>query len=235
LSGDSELERFKTVLHRDAQRVADELHDKALFDGPPLDPEELCASMTGLALRKDTLVGDGYLLEFSDGTGCVLVSDDANKLNRGRTAFTIAHEVGHWLLHRTTERNPDLARNASHDEVERWCDEFAASVLVPDRWLKSHFGAFEGLQNRNKLADGPARFGVSRETFVNRVADIYDVVVGTFDSEKRVRILSPNWLAAQSKILEQKIPHEKLIPGQVFGPINIRLADKQRRVLLYSS
>ena len=61
-----------------------------------------------------------------------------------RQYFTIAHELGHWLLHRDIfmsypERYPVLPRfqNAEeHDPLEQEANCFAANLLVPKRLLK---------------------------------------------------------------------------------------------------
>lgn len=61
-----------------------------------------------------------------------------------RKMFTIAHELGHWVLHRDIfakdpDRYPVLPRfsnpNAG-DPLEKEANHFAANLLVPDRLLK---------------------------------------------------------------------------------------------------
>ncbi len=60
-----------------------------------------------------------------------------------RQSFTIAHELGHWIMHRDVfSGNPDkypvLLRfsGLSSDPREKEADKFAAHLLVPDRLLK---------------------------------------------------------------------------------------------------
>lgn len=45
--------------------------------------------------------------------------------------FTLMHEFGHILLGETTIGAPDAART-TRNNVERWCDVFASSFLLPD-------------------------------------------------------------------------------------------------------
>ncbi|MFP5077482.1 ImmA/IrrE family metallo-endopeptidase [Rhizobium sp. YIM 134829] len=79
-----------------------------------------------------------------------------------RQMFTIAHELGHWLLHRDAfladpERYPVLPRFQKPDEnnaFEREANAFAANLLVPDHLLEPVKGA-----PVSALADV---FGVSR-------------------------------------------------------------------------
>lgn len=61
-----------------------------------------------------------------------------------RQTFTIAHELGHWVLHKNLflenpEEYPVLPRFQSVDRqlpVEKEANHFAANLLVPDRLLK---------------------------------------------------------------------------------------------------
>jgi Zn-dependent peptidase ImmA (M78 family) len=79
-----------------------------------------------------------------------------------RQTFTIAHELGHWVLHRELfllhpEQYPVLPRFQSvarPEPVEREANHFASNLLVPDRLL-------------NPVKDSPVSalaraFGVSR-------------------------------------------------------------------------
>jgi Zn-dependent peptidase ImmA (M78 family) len=61
-----------------------------------------------------------------------------------RQSFTIAHELGHWVLHRNLflshpERYPILARHAdpnNSDPLEKEANAFAANLIVPGRLLQ---------------------------------------------------------------------------------------------------
>ena len=86
-----------------------------------------------------------------------------NKLDHPqRQAFTIAHELGHWMLHREyflkePEKYPVLARFGDPDKdnpMEKEANKFAACLLVPSHLLKPVLGA-----SVSALAE---IFGVSR-------------------------------------------------------------------------
>lgn len=55
--------------------------------------------------------------------------------NRGRQRFSVAHELGHWLMHRGLSfrcRVDDIDLNFSSDQVrEREADSFASHLLMP--------------------------------------------------------------------------------------------------------
>lgn len=70
--------------------------------------------------------------------------------NRGRERFSIAHELGHWLVHRGQSfqcrvDDPDL-NLASNLPKEKQADEFAAHLLLPGPLF-------------NQLVKGPAKTG----------------------------------------------------------------------------
>ena len=65
----------------------------------------------------------------------------------GRQAFTIAHEIGHWVLHREKlEANKELsivyrrAIAADKEPIEQEANAFAAELLVPREMLRAYFG-----------------------------------------------------------------------------------------------
>lgn len=135
----------------------------------------------GLELHdEDSLVKDGYLLEFGDGTGRVLLDRDAPET---RQRYTLAHELAHWLVHRYADVRSSSGedRPARPDEEpweeERWCEAFAAELLMPAPWLRRHVGRFEALGEPRVLHGGPDRFHVSQTAFYHRLTELYDVVV----------------------------------------------------------
>lgn len=55
--------------------------------------------------------------------------------SRGRERFSVAHEIGHWLMHRGKSfrcRADDMVQNYSADiRLEKEADEFASHLLMP--------------------------------------------------------------------------------------------------------
>lgn len=89
-----------------------------------------------------------------------------------RQSFTIAHELGHWMLHRDfflahPEDYPVLPRftdpNRS-DPKEKEANKFAACLLVPERLLKPVKGA--------PISSLASVFGVSRTMMEFRLQNI---------------------------------------------------------------
>ena len=89
-----------------------------------------------------------------------------------RQSFTIAHELGHWLLHKgffeaEPERYKLLPRFSSPDRddpLERESNRFAACLLVPKRLLLPVMHEFAVTLSRI--------FGVSRAMMERRIKDI---------------------------------------------------------------
>lgn len=96
-----------------------------------------------------------------------------NKLDGiGRQTFTMAHELGHWLLHRETflsdpERYPVFPRFNKpdySDPYEKEANKFAACLLVPQHLLKPVGGAPVSVLAK--------MFGVSRLMMENRLKNV---------------------------------------------------------------
>ena len=74
--------------------------------------------------------------------------------------FTLAHELGHILLHQSGISGPPSARDSNTPEkaVERWCDKFAAAFLIPldelERHLEKTESADAGNGRRNAKSTG---------------------------------------------------------------------------------
>lgn len=67
----------------------------------------------------------------------VIVVDD--RAPRPRARFTIGHEIGHLMLARPGFAHAELCRTQpSLADVERFCDRFAESLLLPSGWTRSY-------------------------------------------------------------------------------------------------
>lgn len=130
-----------------AKRAADKL--TGLYSAPPIPVLEI-AEMEGVNVVFATF-GDytdkiaGYC-DFKNSKLYVNADDHPR-----RQIFTIAHELGHWIMHQNIfSDNPDkypmLLRfsKPSSSPREREANTFAAHLLVPDRLLKPLTPPIEG-------------------------------------------------------------------------------------------
>ncbi|MCX7799178.1 MAG: ImmA/IrrE family metallo-endopeptidase [Fimbriimonadales bacterium] len=103
------------------------------------DPKDLL--LEGIAFRLDVLVTDGPIraadawLLLGERCGLVRVRDSIRW--NGQRRFCIAHELGHWTLHRGLQQKwvcteSDMSMNGSAKPLERQANWFAAELLMPD-------------------------------------------------------------------------------------------------------
>jgi Zn-dependent peptidase ImmA (M78 family)/transcriptional regulator with XRE-family HTH domain len=85
-----------------------------------------------------------------------------------RRPFTMAHEFAHALFH--YDRPVILCRSASHEPIERFADQFAAHLLVPEEPLAEQLYASEGVARSPAQVVRLARyFGVSYRALLQRL------------------------------------------------------------------
>lgn len=140
-----------------AQRLLSE-YDEAfgLGDVPPVPVEEIAESylLLNITERDDLRTVSGAPKDGGRLSGLLTAADqtiwvDAREARRSpeRRRFTIAHEVGHWVLHARQGDVEDFQRfcrpidlKAEEDrgrEVEREANRFAAELLMPEEILNA--------------------------------------------------------------------------------------------------
>ena len=155
--------------------------------------------------------GTGYLLDQDGAQACILVEQDSGKTRRSR--FTQAHEMGHWLLHRFAENAPRKGPTiieASHDQIEHWCDRFATAILMPSSWVKKFSGEFEHIGRPQVIFGEPMVFDVSREAFYRRLEQIYRVVIVETTSSGKITTWSRNLPHLDEKTRTRLVTHVSL-------------------------
>jgi hypothetical protein len=86
------------------------------------------------------------------GRGEIWVNAQEGRQWPGRRRFTIAHELGHWQLHRQTDHTvfcrtatvepDDKPGPAAQPLPETEANAFAAEVLMPARLVRQHYAAY---------------------------------------------------------------------------------------------
>ncbi|MEM8988386.1 MAG: ImmA/IrrE family metallo-endopeptidase [Pseudomonadota bacterium] len=142
----------------------------------PVDVRALAADL-GLNVYKDDLGQDvsGVLKRDARDAGpsgwVVLVNTDHN---RNRQRFTIAHEIGHFLLHRERaeeegEVTDDYFYRAFSSPIEQEANAFAADLLMPTHLLARAMD--DGFTHLDDLA---RLFRVSKQSMAIRLGVPYD-------------------------------------------------------------
>ena len=113
----------------------------------------------------------GILTQVSDIWTILLNKEDAHTRKR----FTIAHEIGHFLLHKTdtlfivdsfVSGETFYRTEASDLDMEKEANFFAASLLMPETKVRELFATF---QNPSELAN---QFGVSEVSMTFRLKNL---------------------------------------------------------------
>jgi hypothetical protein len=155
----------------DAETFADQILDVTNQRNPPTDIRGILGRWPHLSVVETDLDGDGMFIDLGDIGGEILVRKDKHET---RKRFTIAHELGHFLLRH------HLQEPSEHRNVESWCNNFAAGVLLPKKMVLRHLrmGGLSKLTER--LIQGPSLFQVSEQAFYLRVTRLFPISIFTF-------------------------------------------------------
>ena len=171
----------------DPERTSQRLLEKMGVDRVPVDVHGVSKVWAGLSIVEENIDGPGYLLPLGK-IGAEIVVRGADPVERKR--FTIAHEVGHWVLGITCESKGGKFRQppgVRHDVVEKWCDRFAVSLLVPRETLVNHFEDVHQAGLVAHVAAAPKRFRVSEEAMFLRLHEVLGMRIAYFDiGSKRI-------------------------------------------------
>lgn len=145
------------MIHVSARRptaAANELLKAAGVEEPPVDVYGLAAACGAIVLDHpfdDDL--SGLLVELDGGAG-IGVNERHPEV---RQRFTVAHELGHFLLDHHERFHIDLGRGDSDGtppgydwQSERAANDFAAELLMPARMI---YHRYDGSQSTADLAD----------------------------------------------------------------------------------
>jgi Zn-dependent peptidase ImmA (M78 family) len=167
-----------------ARRAARELLARLDAEEPPVDVHR-AAGICGLSVVYDRFDGEtsGLLWQHDDGTKVVGVNSGHSP---ARQRFTIAHEIGHALLHlgdgddvevfidkprEVLFRDAVSSRATDPREIE--ANAFAAELLMPVALVRSTFDEQVQQATDEKLVQLLAdRFGVSRTAMAYRLVNL---------------------------------------------------------------
>lgn len=137
------------------------------YSVPPIPVLEIAESVGVDVLFADLGVHRDKVAGFCDFENARLYVNERDPMNR--QTFTMAHELGHWVLHREFFlRHPDrypvlprFQRVTESDVFEKEANVFAANLLVPSRLLNP--------VRRNNVAMLAHVFMVSRTMMEHRL------------------------------------------------------------------
>jgi hypothetical protein len=151
---------------------AEELLGRAESRGTVVDLVKVVSLWPNLSVVEEDLEGAGYLLPIGEIGGTILVNR-ADKEERKR--FTIAHELGHWVLGLAIKEATgrfSQPKNASYASIERWCDQFATNLLMPESAIRASVAQRDPVVVLESVASAAARFKVSQQAFYLRIWEV---------------------------------------------------------------
>jgi Zn-dependent peptidase ImmA (M78 family) len=132
--------------------VANRLLEQHTLKQAPVDVFQLSKNL-GIRVYEDKLPEDISGILDLRKTPLVLVNSDQN-INRRR--FSLAHEIGHFILHRPTGIHVDKQtyfRNANSslglETIEIEANRFAAELLMPSDLIGAELGKYTDLIDRD--------------------------------------------------------------------------------------
>lgn len=198
----------KTLSFTDAKIAASKLlNDFAVTSARDIDLEIMAADR-GAFIRRGGITGAEARLTRRDSRGIIRIREDIPE--KGRERFDIAHELGHWELHRGRTQLKFCTDNDIQGYVnspmELEASAFAAHLLLPPRLIGAHCNATApDLQLVKDLAE---EFTTTLTTTVGRVVEesrTHCVAVFSENGEvrrwRRRQDNGPNvWLASRQEI-----------------------------------
>ena len=161
-----------------ASRHAEQVLVQAKINTPPVNVLSIVRSRD-IKLRFGPLPNDlsGFLVH-ENGEALIGVNTLHTK---ARQRFTLAHELGHYLLHPSdnfVDRKFILFRNARSsqavDSREIEANEFAAALLMPERFLQKLLkGETVDLEDEERVSQLAKTFGVSNQALIFRLINLH--------------------------------------------------------------
>jgi hypothetical protein len=149
--------------------AAEKLLAKAGINIPPVDLNQITSIWSNLFVVEEELDGTGYLLPIGELGAEILINRDDRE---ERKRFTIAHELGHWVLGLSLKQKIGhfaQPQNVHHVEIERWCDTFATNILMPKFMIQAYVPQVDPILALNMIVSAASRFKVSEEAFFIRL------------------------------------------------------------------
>jgi Zn-dependent peptidase ImmA (M78 family) len=166
---------------RRLEQAAEAVLTKARVESPPVDPEHLAKELGLEVVFDDFEPGvSGMLYRQDDGLDLIAVNA---KHARVRQRFTIAHELGHYLLHagrpiivdhlvraRLNFRDEESSLATNREEIE--ANGFGAAVLMPAAWVDEAVEALLHLPSTRLVRLLASQFDVSTQAMELRLVNL---------------------------------------------------------------
>lgn len=132
--------RLVIMKKEDIKKITEAVLKNAGVESLPIPVEKIAEGLGMSISYAPSEEYSGMLVRKKDGSGKVLVGINSAE-SRERQRFTIAHEVGHFFLHKDLDVSVDyrMSYSAPKPPREQEADEFAGNLLMPKKLLVSDF------------------------------------------------------------------------------------------------
>ncbi len=109
----------------------------------------------------------GFSINEDDGGPAICVNT-SEKISIERQIFTIAHELGHLLLHKESYRQED----EENEELEKEANQFAGYFLMPNKYFIEMWNSNKGLHWLENILIIKRMFRVSYKVVISRLFEL---------------------------------------------------------------
>lgn len=156
------------ALFKDVSTITEYAQKHGLYDGDQINLDRTISMFPDIKVEYLPMQqAQSGLLRYEDGIWNICINSLHNKK---RQRFTLAHELGHYILHKEKNsefRDTVLFRNEVLDSMEYNANEFAGELLMPENTLRTYIN--NGTRNIGELADV---FGVSASAMKYRIVSL---------------------------------------------------------------
>lgn len=138
---------------------------------PIRDICSLLESRAGIIVYTKEFFSDSFfgLSLIDNNENRIIVVNTWNKISVERRKYTVAHELGHLLLHTNSFGEKDKEENK---EEERQADKFASYFLMPQDAFLQEWNKYNNIDLVEKVIKIKQTFGVSYQVVLYRISEI---------------------------------------------------------------
>ena len=171
---------------RSAKKIrlqAEQILREQRIDSPPIPVTDIAESL-GASVRYSPFEGELAGMLIRDDGQKVIGVNSLHHPNRQR--FTIAHEIGHLILHkgeayidrsfRINRRDAVSSQASDREEIE--ANRFAAELLMPYEMIKADLAEYEiDIENEADIQELAERYKVSAQAMTHRITNILEDIL----------------------------------------------------------
>lgn len=137
--------------------------------GPPVRLSSVVKLWGNVSVAFEDVAGEAFIVDLGR-IGCQIIIRKGSSKERQR--YSLAHELGHWVL---LEHDIPLGQEGRGREIERWCNSFAAELLMPTKWIVADFGELRINGFQKAMHSLAIKYEVSNRAVAIRLTELTSV------------------------------------------------------------